>query len=390
MNLCHRLSSTVRQVAKSSIKRVPAISSVPNMLQNRGLAGESEPEVLGQDVGNKGVLIFNRPKALNSLNLNMVQLTNDILTRWEKTKTLVISKGSGGKAYCAGGDVKAITTNKDTSYGKNLFRTEYLTNCLIATYTIPYIALIDGVVMGGGLGMSIHGHYRVATEKTLSAMPETAIGLFPDVGASYFLSRLKGKLGIYLALTGYRLKGPDNLFVGFATHYCPSAELPKLEKDLLASDNPREILKPYEKAPEGSQFSLEPFVEKIDYIFSAPTMEAIIERLEKDGSEWANTTLATLRKFSPLSLKVTLKELQLGSQLNLQECFKMEYRLAWRSTEGHDFIEGVRALLVDKDQNPKWNPSTLEGVSQKMVDDFFAPLDPENELKPRSGPKSSL
>ncbi|KAK3908646.1 3-hydroxyisobutyryl-CoA hydrolase, mitochondrial [Frankliniella fusca] len=360
------------------------------MLQTRGLAGDAEPEVLAQDVGNKGVLIFNRPKGLNALNLNMIQLTHDILSRWEKTKSLVISKGAGGKAYCAGGDVKSITTSKDTSYGKTLFRTEYLTNNIIATYKIPYVALIDGVVMGGGLGMSIHGRYRVATEKTLSAMPETAIGLFPDVGASYFLTRLKGKLGIYLALTGYRLKGPDNLFVGFATHYCPSAELPKLEKDLLASDNVEEVLKQYTKVPDGSKYSLEPYLEKIDDIFSAPTMEMIVERLEKDGSEWANNTLATLRKFSPLSLKVTLKELQLGSQLTLQECFKMEYRLAWRSTEGHDFKEGVRALLVDKDQNPKWNPPTLEKVSQKMVDDFFAPLESDQELKPRNGLPSSL
>lgn len=356
------------------------------------MSSEGADEVLAQDVGDCGVLVFNRPKALNAVNLNMVTRTYETLLRWEKEKKLVIAKGAGGKAFCAGGDVRSITLDckKGGDYGKNLFRTEYLANSLISTYTIPYVALIDGITMGGGLGLSVHGHYRVATEKTLCAMPETAIGLFPDVGGSYFLSRLKGKLGIYLALSGYRLKGVDNLFCGFATHYCPSAEIPRIEKEILSTKNPGQVLKPYEKAPEGAKFSLEPHINRIDSIFSAPTVEEIFQRLEKDGSDWAKETLASLRKLCPLSMKITLKQVTLGANLTLQECLQMEYRLATRSCEGHNFVEGVRALLLDKDQNPKWIPATVEEVTQQMVDDFFAPLDPAKELKPRGGPRCSL
>lgn len=340
-NLCVRLSAAVRHTAKLT-QHLRTSSSI-NMTQRRGMSGESEDDVLAQDVGDKGVLTWNRPKALNALNLTMVRKSYENLLKWEKEKTMVIAKGAGGKAYCAGGDVRAVTIacKNGEDYGKVFFREEYLLNCLIATYTIPYVALIDGIAMGGGLGVSVHGHYRVATEKTLTAMPETAIGLFPDVGASYFLSRLKGKLGIYLALTGYRLKGADNFFAGFATHYCPSEEIPKIERELLASNNPGNVLKPYEKSPAGLKFSLEPLVGKIDDIFSAPTMEEIVQRLEQDGTEWSKETLATLKKFSPLSMKIALKELQLGAQLSLQECLQMEYRLAYRSCEGHEFIEGM-------------------------------------------------
>lgn len=340
-NLGLKLSSSVRFAAKPLLKVKYRLSPAP-VLQRRVMSSEAENEILTQDIGGKGVLSLNRPKALNSLNLTMIQKLYSTLLQWEKEKSMVIIKGLGGRAFCAGGDVRSITlaNKKGEDYGKRTFHTEYLLNCLIATYTIPYVALIDGVTMGGGLGISVHGHYRVATEKTLCAMPETAIGLFPDIGASYFLSRLKGHLGIYLALTGYRLKGIDNLFVKFATHYCPSSEVPKIEKELLACKNPREVLEPFEKVPEGAKFSLEPYLNKIDDIFSALTVEEIYSRLRKDGSDWAKETLSTLQKFSPLSMKITLKELQLGSRLSLQECLQMEYRIAYRCCEGQEFIEG--------------------------------------------------
>ncbi|KAJ1524388.1 hypothetical protein ONE63_010888 [Megalurothrips usitatus] len=389
-NLCFKLSSVVCHGAKLVLKHRPPIALSSNMMQTRGLAADSEDVVLSQDVGDKGILILNRPKALNAVNLPMVQKCHETLLKWEKEKSLVICKGAGDKAFCAGGDVKTITTSRSDEYGKRLFRIEYMMNCIIATYTIPYIALIDGITMGGGIGLSVHGHYRVATEKTLCAMPETAIGLFPDVGGSYFLSRLKGYVGIYLALTGFRLKGADNLFVGLATHYCPSSDIPKLEKELLSCKNPKEVLERYKRCPEGAKYTLEPYLNKIDNIFSAPTVEEIYERLEKDTSDWARGTLLTLKKFCPLSLKITLKQIQLGSQLSIQECLQMEYRLACRSCDGYNFTEGVRALLVDKDQNPKWIPPTVEEVTQQMVDDFFAPLEPHEELKPRGGPKCSL
>lgn len=315
------------------------------MMQSRGLYGESEADIIAQDAGDKGILIFNRPAVHNAFNLSMVCKTYETLLKWEKEKTMVITKGAGGKAFSSGGDIPKITlacqnVEDRENYAKVLFRKEYMTNFLVATYAIPYVALINGITMGGGLGVSVHCPYRVATEKTLTAMPEAAVGHFPDVGASYFLPRLKGNLGIYLALTGFRLKGVDNLFVGIATHYCPSSEIHKIEKNLLNSCNPRDTLKPYQKPPPSTKFSLEPLLSKIDFIFGAPSVEEIVQGLKQDGSDWSKETLATLERTSPLSLKVTLKELQLGAHLTLRECLQMEYRLADRSCEGYNFIEG--------------------------------------------------
>lgn len=307
-------------------------------------------DVLVENVKDKGVITLNRPKALNALNTSMINKLYPLLKQWEKEKTLVIVKGAGGKSFCAGGDVKTVTESGlkgDRLLGQEFFRKEYLTNALIGTYNIPYIALIDGIVMGGGVGMSVHGRYRVATEKTLFAMPETQIGFVPDVGGSYFLPRLNGRLGYFLGLTGYRLKGSDVFKAGIATHYCESQKIPGLEKALLTCTTENDIKNTLSKfsSPVTAEFSLKPYMTQIDYCFGAPTVEEIVKRLEKDGSEWAVNTLGLLNKMCPTSLKVTLKELNVGSQKNLIECLEMEYRIAVNCMANKNFFEGM--LLKD-------------------------------------------
>jgi len=352
---------------------------------NSSRAMSTEEDVLFESVNNKGVIILNRPKALNALNLSMVNKIHPKLKLWEKEKMLVLIKGTGEKAFCAGGDVRAVVEAglKGNRLGHEFFRNEYLLNGVIGTYGIPYIALIDGIVMGGGVGLSVHGHYRVATERTLFAMPETAIGLFPDVGGSYFLPRLGGKLGTYLALTGHRLKGVDVLKAGIATHYVESKNIGKLEKALLdctSEHDVKEVLKQFNKRDE-SEFSLAPYLVQINRCFGASTVEGILEELEKDKSEWAQNTLKTLSKMSPTSLKVSFKVINVGSKLTLGECLQMEYRLAVNCLANKDFYEGVRALLIDKDQNPKWSPKNLPEVTTKMVDSYFTKLPDDQELR---------
>lgn len=356
-----------------------------NIGNSSSRAMSKEEDVIFESFKDKGVITLNRPKALNALNLSMINKLYPKLKQWEKEKSLVIIKGSGDKAFCAGGDVRAVVEAglKGDRLGHDFFRNEYTVNGLIGTYAKPFIAFIDGIVMGGGVGLSVHGHYRVATERTLFAMPETQIGLFPDVGGSYFLPRLGGKLGIYLALSGYRLKGADVLKAGIATHYCESNKLPDLQKALLACSNEqnmKETLKKFNRRDE-TEFSLAPYLEQINTCFAPQTIEGILAELDKDGSEWAQGTMKTLSKMSPTSLKVSLKELHLGAKMNLQECLQMEYRLAVGCLSNKDFYEGVRALLIDKDQKPSWNPKTLTGVTDKIVNSYFNKLPEDQELR---------
>lgn len=302
-------------------------------------------DVLFEDIGNKGLITLNRPRALNALNLSMIEKIYPVLKVWEKEKLLVIVKGAGGKAFCAGGDVRAVTEaglKGNSKVGQDFFRKEYITNGLIGSYSIPYIAFIDGIVMGGGVGLSIHGKYRVATEKTLFAMPETQIGLFPDVGGSYFLPRLSGRLGYFLALTGHRLKGVDVLKAGIATHYCESSKLTELEKALLDSSKTEDIKNALNEfnTPPNEEFSLLPYMDKINKCFAPGSVEDILERLEKDRSQWALDTLKLLNRMSPTSLKIAVRELDLGKQMSLQECLQMEYRLAYNCLANNEFFEG--------------------------------------------------
>lgn len=295
----------------------------------------------------------------------------------------MIIKGAGEKSFCAGGDVRTVVEGT-VSAGKEFFRNEYRNNELIGNYKKPYIAIIDGITMGGGVGLSVHGKYRIATERTLFAMPETAIGLFPDVGGGYFLPRISGNLGAYLGLTGFRLKGRDVQKAGVATHFVESSQLAELENDLTQckslSDVDGTLYKYSSLLKDTSEFVLKPHLEQIEKAFGGDTIEDIVMNLHSDGSEWAMSTLKLISKMSPTSLKITLRQLQLGKTMTLRECLQMEYRLAAHCCIDSDFKEGVRALLIDKHQQPKWNPDTIEKVTQDYVNSFFAPLPDKDEL----------
>uniref|UniRef100_A0A669EGG1 3-hydroxyisobutyryl-CoA hydrolase n=1 Tax=Oreochromis niloticus TaxID=8128 RepID=A0A669EGG1_ORENI len=350
------------------------------------MSSHAEPEVLLEKVGRAGVITMNRPKVLNALNLTMIRQIYPQLKKWESDNEtdIVIIKGAGDKAFCAGGDIRAVTEagKVGDSLAQDFFREEYILNNAIGSYRKPYIALIDGITMGGGVGLSVHGRFRVATEKTLFAMPETAIGLFPDVGGGYFLPRLQGKLGLFLALTGFRLKGRDVQRAGVATHFVESKKIPDLQKELvdLKSPSAEDVSRVLDSYQSQSSLDAEkPFILKkhlsdIDRLFSASSVEGIVKNLKTDGSEFAKKQTETLSKMSPTSLKITLKQLQAGASLSLQDVLVMEYRLSQACMRGYDFYEGVRAVLVDKDQNPKWNPSTLEEVSDQMVEQCFSSL----------------
>ncbi|XP_065416940.1 3-hydroxyisobutyryl-CoA hydrolase, mitochondrial [Chrysemys picta bellii] len=370
------------------LPRLKPFSRLQIILQhlNMSKTTDSAAEVLLEKRGCAGVITMNRPKALNALNLSMIRQIYPQLKTWEKDPetSLIIIKGTGGKAFCAGGDIRAITDAGKVGdrLAQDFFREEYILNNAVGTCQKPYVALIDGITMGGGVGLSVHGHFRVATEKTLFAMPETAIGLFPDVGGGYFLPRLSGKIGYYLALTGFRLKGRDLQKAGIATHFVESEKLPALEEDLIAlkspsKENVADVLNSYHmkcKIDQEKQFVLDEHMDKINSLFSASTMEEIIQNLKQDGSPFALKQLETINKMSPTSLKMTLRQLREGASMNLQDVLTMEYRLSQACMSGHDFYEGVRAVLIDKDQVPKWKPATLEEVTDEFVDNCFKSL----------------
>ncbi|XP_052531987.1 3-hydroxyisobutyryl-CoA hydrolase, mitochondrial isoform X2 [Tympanuchus pallidicinctus] len=360
--------------------------------QKRREHTDSEADVLLQKKGGAGIITLNRPKVLNALSLRMIQQIYPQIKAWEQDPEtfLIIIKGTGEKAFCAGGDVRAIADagKAGDRMTRDYFREEYTLNNAVGTCKKPYVALIDGITMGGGVGLSVHGHFRVATERTVFAMPETAIGLFPDVGGGYFLPRLSGKIGYLLALTGFRLKGRDVLKAGIATHFVESEKLPDLEKDLIALKSPSkeniaDLLNSYHmqtKIDQEKEFVLDEHMEKINSIFSAKSMEEIVQKLKQDGSPFAMKQLETINKMSPTSLKLALRQLREGASLSLQDVFTMEYRLSQACMRGHDFYEGVRAVLIDKDQSPRWKPAALEEVSDEFVDNCFKPLG-NNDLK---------
>eukprot|EP00039_Didymoeca_costata_P024268 m.9824 g.9824 ORF g.9824 m.9824 type:complete len:382 (-) comp4141_c0_seq1:26-1171(-) len=349
---------------------------------------ENVSTILTESVGHARVMSLNRTKALNALSLEMVRAMKPTIESWSSNDevSLVLLKGEGGKAFCAGGDVVTLARNlkEDGLIAKDFFREEYVVDNLLATLPKTFVALIDGIVMGGGVGISLPANFRVATEKTMFAMPETGIGLFPDVGGSFHLPRLEGKLGLFLGLTGHRLMGADNVHAGIATHCVKSEDLAEVEEKLLAVADAadvngavEEVLTKYNDI-EGHEFSLAPHMDLIDSCFAGDTVEDIIENLETSGDEFAVKQAQKMKKMSPTSMKITHKQLQLGANLSLEECFGMEYRMTQAAMGGHDFYEGVRALLIDQDKNPQWSPSTLADVTEELVNRHFKPV--ENDL----------
>jgi len=325
--------------------------------------------------GRLGHITLNRPKALNALTYEMCASMRAQLGGWAADPDIhaVLIDAVPGRAFCAGGDIRAIYDmglRRDGS-AQAFFTTEYRLNAAVKTFPNPYVALIDGIVMGGGVGVSIHGAYRVAGEHAVFAMPETAIGLYPDVGGTYALPRLPGELGMYLALTGRRIGLADMYDAGIATHFIPAENFAGIATHLSAGEPAGAILASL--ATEPGPAPLAAHRAAIDRAFAAPSVEAVMEALNGEG-DWGSETAALLATRSPTSLKLTFRAMREGRHLDFESCMKIEYRLTMRALEGHDLYEGVRAALIDKDQKPLWKPSVLAEVSDADVDGYFAPL----------------
>jgi enoyl-CoA hydratase len=349
-------------------------------------------DILFDRKGAYGVITLNRPAALNALTWGMVEAFRAQLLKWEADPGVaaVLVKGAGDKAFCAGGDIRWLhdEARKDPARACGFFREEYRNNALIHHFTKPYVALIDGVVMGGGVGVSVHGDFRVAGDRTLFAMPETGIGLFPDVGGGYFMPRLHDGLGLYLALTGMRAKAADCMAAGIATHYVPSERMAALENALFAARigahahaDIEAVLDEF--AGDPGPAPLNDARQRIASLFTGHMrLESLVAALKRDGEGFAAETLQTLTRMSPTSLKITFEQMLRGRDLNFDDVMKMEFRIVRRVMEGHDFFEGVRAQIIDKDRAPVWAPASLEGVRDADIARYFAPLGAEELVLP--------
>ena len=346
--------------------------------------------------GKLGCLSLNRPSALHALNLIMVQILTDALLAWrdDQNVTLILLDHSGPRGFCAGGDIAMLAASgaADGHEARAFFHAEYRLNHLIFTYPKPIIAVMDGITMGGGVGLAIHAPYRIATERTTFAMPETGIGLFPDVGGGWFLPRLSGQLGIWLALTGTRLKAADTQNAAISTHFIPSEQLgavKALSIEAASMDSPNATLKSglaalSEDAGPPRELSGD-ILEQINQCFAFDTVEDIVQVLKRQANQWALAQLAILATKSPQTLKIALKQMRLGAgATSFAENMAMEYRIGARVVGLHDFQEGVRAVILDKDNMPIWKPATLAGVTEDMLDAIFAPLPPHEEWTPLS------
>jgi enoyl-CoA hydratase len=343
-------------------------------------------EVLISSEGGVGRLTLNRPKAIHALTLAMCDAMSEALLGWraDPAVRLVLIEHGEGRGFCAGGDIRAIweSGRKDGEDARRFFHSEYRMNHLLFTYVKPSVAFMDGITMGGGVGISLPCRYRVATERTIFAMPETGIGLFPDVGGGWYLSRLPGRVGQFLAVTGARLDGAECVAMGLATHYIPSDALAEVKTRIIADPQAIEAILDAAAVPPpparivGNR-------EKIDRLFASDRYEDVLAALEADGSNWAGKELATLATKSPQAIKVSLRLLAQGrDHVDFADELRVEYRLAAHVCQRHDFIEGVRALIVDKDNAPRWEPATAEGVTDHLVDQIFAPLPEAEEWTP--------
>tara|TARA_R110000824_G_scaffold399843_1_gene606049 strand:+ start:135949 stop:137001 length:1053 start_codon:yes stop_codon:yes gene_type:complete len=335
-----------------------------------------ENEVLFSRDGVAGIITLNRPKALNALTLNMVRAIHPQLIAWaaDETVKLVIIEATGEKAFSAGGDIRALHDWGKAGDPKviDFYREEYRLNAYIKSYPKPYVALMGGIDMGGGVGVSVNGSHRVANERLVFAMPETGIGLFPDVGGTFFLPRCPGEVGMYLALTGERLKAADAIYAGIADVFVPSDKFIDLNSALAAGAAFGAAVKGV--SADAGDASLAVLRSQIDTHFSKSSVTEIISSLKAEGSEWSNKVVGVLAGKSPTSLRVTFRQIREGKNLSFEEAMKLEFRLTNRFMRGRDFYEGVRAIIIDKDQQPKWHPATLDGVSEAEVDAYFASL----------------
>jgi enoyl-CoA hydratase len=348
-----------------------------------------EPEVLFERRGAAGLITLNRPQALNAVTLEMVRALRRQLDAWrdDPAITRVIIMGAGDRAFSAGGDLRQVYESGRNGRQQEAliyWREEYALNTVIKYYPKPYVALLDGIVMGGGVGISVHGSHRVAGDKFMFAMPEVNIGFFPDVGATWFLPRMPGQLGTYCALTGERLRADDAVVSGIATHRVPSARNADLLEGLCGNGSIDAILGAFAVPAGGGPIAARSGV--IDRVFANDTVEAILENLDLVASSgevhaaWAEATAKTIRSRSPTSLKIALSQVQRGKTMSFEDCVRTEFRIVSRIVYGSDFYEGVRATIIDKDNAPKWQPASLAEVTTAEVERYFAPLNGELEL----------
>jgi enoyl-CoA hydratase len=339
-------------------------------------------EVLASVEGRVGRLRLNRPAALHALTPGMCEGVLGALEAWRGDDAIeaVLIDHASGRGFCAGGDIRMLAASGagDGAAARAFFAVEYRMNHRLFTYAKPTVAVMDGVTMGGGVGLALPCRYRVATENTRLAMPETAIGLFPDVGGGWYLSRLPGRMGQYLALTGYRLNGAECVALGLATHLVESGRLGEATAALIAA--PHEAERTLEALASGP--SAAPILEQrsaIDTLFASDDLDEVVAALEADKGQFARDTLALLRTRSPQALKISLKLLLDGRTMpTFEDEMRQEYAVATRVVQRPDFAEGVRAVILDKDNAPRWDPATIAGVSDHMIDQIFAPL-PEDE-----------
>lgn len=336
-----------------------------------------------------GRLTLNRPKALHALTTEMCLILIEALLAWRDDPEIgaVLIDHTGERGFCAGGDIRLLAESGrgDGREARAFFAAEYRLNHLLFVYPKPVVAIMDGVVMGGGVGIAQPARLRIATDRTTFAMPETGIGLFPDVGGGWFLPRLAGQVGIWLGLTGARLKAADCLALGLATHFVESAAIGALKAEIL-EDHEAVFGAAELFASSPGPAPLQPHLAAIDRLFAFDTVEAILAALEADGSDWALDQLAVLKTKSPQALKVTLRQLRGGAAMgSFAEEMALEYRLAARVVATHDFQEGVRAVIVDKDNAPRWSPAALDRVTEAQLDGLFAPLPADEAWSPCAG-----
>jgi len=336
------------------------------------------PELFTRVERTVGRFTLNRPAALHALTLAMCHEMIAALSAWrgDRNVHLVMIDHAGERGFCAGGDIRNLAAGHagDGSPPWNFFYREYQLDHQLFTYDKPTLSIMDGVVMGGGVGIALPCRYRIATEKTTFAMPETGIGLFPDVGGGWYLSRLPGRAGYWMALTGARIKAADCLALGLATHFVPHERLEGFKASVIANPDAIEALLA-EFAGDPGPAPIAENRTRIDALFAAHTVEGVVEALTADGSDWALAQLAILKTKSPTMSKVALRQLLTGAKAaSFADNLVMEFRIAARSVPSPDFTEGVRATIIDRDNKPAWNPATIEGVTEADVDRFFAPM----------------
>jgi enoyl-CoA hydratase len=336
-------------------------------------------EILTRVDGGVGILTLNRPKAINSLNQTMVDAMSEVLAAWETDDAIraVVLDGAGERGLCAGGDIVALyhSARGDQTEARTFWFDEYRLNARIGSYPKPYIALMDGIVMGGGVGVGAHGSVRVVTDKTKLAMPEVGIGFIPDVGGTYLLARAPGSLGLHAALSGSPMSGADAIVLGFADHYVPHDELAAFTQAIIGTDVATALSKHAVSPPASALAAQRAW---IDDCYAGETVADIIADLRGHDAGPANDAANVIAGRSPLALTVTLESIRRAAKLDsLEDVLVQEYRVSCAALRSHDFVEGIRAQVVDKDRNPTWSPVSLAAVTTADVDAYFAPADPD-------------